>query len=118
MRPHRSLVVLCFVSTVLASSCQPPGPQAGSDSVGVAAPALTASDQLILSTAKVGLPPPGITAADLPEPSSAGAGLVATYCGQCHDLPAPAMHSATDWPSGTTFTLMGCVVVSWPPILN
>jgi hypothetical protein len=24
---------------------------------------------------------------------------VATYCGQCHELPSPQMHSATDWPS-------------------
>jgi putative ABC transport system substrate-binding protein len=36
---------------------------------------------------------------DLPDPGSPGANLMATYCAQCHNLPSPAMHSATDWPS-------------------
>jgi mono/diheme cytochrome c family protein len=56
-------------------------------------------DELILATAKIGLPPPGISATDLPDPGSPGANLMATHCAQCHDLPSPAMHSATDWPS-------------------
>ena len=56
-------------------------------------------DQLILATAKIGLPPPGISATDLSDPGSSGATLMATYCAQCHNLPSPAMHSATDWPS-------------------
>ena len=58
-----------------------------------------ARDALILATARIGLPPPGISATDLPDPGSPGANLMATYCAQCHDLPSPAMHSATDWPS-------------------
>ncbi len=60
---------------------------------------LSRTDELLLAAANVALPPPGVTAADLPEPASRGAQLVAQYCGQCHELPSPAMHSATDWPS-------------------
>lgn len=57
-----------------------------------------ASDELLLAATKIALPPPGVAPADLPEPGSPGAQLVATYCAQCHALPAPSMHSATDWP--------------------
>lgn len=56
-------------------------------------------DELLLSAANIALPPPGVTAADLPDPSSPGAKLVTTFCAQCHELPSPQMHSATDWPS-------------------
>jgi mono/diheme cytochrome c family protein len=56
-------------------------------------------DQLLVAAAYIALPPSGITAADLPDPQSQGAQLVGTYCAQCHNLPAPGMHSATDWPS-------------------
>jgi hypothetical protein len=43
--------------------------------------------------------PPAIEPAQLPEPASAGARLVAAYCVQCHYLPNPAMHSAARWPA-------------------
>jgi cytochrome c5 len=62
---------------------------------------LTPRDELLLAAANVALPPPGVTPADLPDPASPGAQLVSRYCAQCHDLPSPAMHSATDWPSVT-----------------
>lgn len=62
-------------------------------------PALDRSDQLLLAAAKVALPPPGVAAGDLPDPQSRGAQLVIQYCSQCHSLPTPTMHSATDWPS-------------------
>lgn len=57
-----------------------------------------ARDEMLLATVKIALPPPGINATDLPDPSSEGAVAVARYCDQCHDLPSPTMHSATDWP--------------------
>lgn len=63
------------------------------------APALSRADQLLLAAAKVALPPPGVAAGDLPDPQSRGAQLVIQYCSQCHSLPTPTMHSATDWPS-------------------
>ena len=63
-----------------------------------AASADARADAILLATAKVALPPPGINPGDLAEPASPGARLVADYCGQCHPLPSPAMHSATDWP--------------------
>ena len=69
------------------------------DTTGVVQHGLNQRDELLLAAANVALPPPGVTAADLPEPASAGARLVAQYCAQCHELPSPAMHSATDWPS-------------------
>jgi cytochrome c5 len=64
-----------------------------------AAPALSRSDQLILAAATIGLPPTGVQPADLPDPENRGGHLTAKYCAQCHALPAPSTHSATDWPS-------------------
>lgn len=45
-----------------------------------------------------GLLPPGIDPALLPEPQSQDARLFARYCGQCHQLPGPGMHTAQEWP--------------------
>jgi cytochrome c5 len=42
--------------------------------------------------------PPAIKEADLPEPESRGARLVARYCTRCHDLPSPALHTSSEWP--------------------
>lgn len=33
----------------------------------------------------------------LPDPNSEGARLVDRYCSQCHGIPSPASHSASDW---------------------
>ena len=60
---------------------------------------LSRADELLLAAASVALPPAGVTAADLPDPNSTGAQLIAKHCAQCHSLPLPSMHSATDWPS-------------------
>jgi cytochrome c5 len=73
-----------------ASVPQPPAPPAAS--------AETRADALLLAAAKIALPPPGIDSGDLAEPESPGAHLVDHFCNQCHPLPSPAMHSATDWP--------------------
>ena len=43
--------------------------------------------------------PPTFERRQLPEPRSRGAQLVVRYCIQCHNLPNPAMHDATRWPS-------------------
>jgi cytochrome c5 len=56
------------------------------------------ADLVLLTATKVALPPPGVAPGDLAEPASPGAQLVVQYCTQCHSLPSPAMHSATDWP--------------------
>jgi len=53
---------------------------------------------LLLASAKAALPPPGLSAADLPDPQSEGARFLAQFCAICHNLPAPTTHSATDWP--------------------
>ncbi len=60
---------------------------------------LNHQDELLLAAANIALPPPDVKPGDLPEPNSKGAQLLAQYCAQCHNLPTPLMHSATDWPS-------------------
>ncbi len=60
---------------------------------------MTAADDLILASARIGLPQPGIGPADLPEPESDGAQYLRQYCTACHALPSPGAHSATEWPS-------------------
>ena len=56
-----------------------------------------ASD-LVLASALVGLPQPGVGPGDLPDPESEGAQHLRQYCTACHALPGPQTHSATDWP--------------------
>lgn len=41
--------------------------------------------------------PAGIPSSELPDPESRGARLLTRYCSQCHGIPSPASHSATDW---------------------
>jgi len=50
--------------------------------------------------------PPGLTVAALPEPRSPGAVLLGRYCTQCHNLPGPDRHRATEWPEVTTKMFM------------
>ena len=100
MRNVFRAVVLLGVTLGLAS-CQRGGDSsrgAGADSA-AATHGLNSQDELLLAAANVALPPPGIGAAELPDPNSQGAQLEAQYCGQCHALPSPLMHSAVDWPS-------------------
>jgi polyhydroxyalkanoate synthesis regulator protein len=44
---------------------------------------------------------PLASAKPLPEPTSQGAKLVATYCVQCHAAPQPDLHTAAEWSSVT-----------------
>jgi cytochrome c5 len=67
---------------------------------GAAAPpaqVLTRGDRLLLAAATIALPPDWIGPTDLPQPGSRGAKLVVAYCRQCHALPTPKAHGATDW---------------------
>ncbi len=43
----------------------------------------------------------GQAAKPLPEPASAGAKLVSTYCTQCHAAPTPELHTAAEWSAVT-----------------
>jgi mono/diheme cytochrome c family protein len=101
MRPNSvspALLILCLAG--IEAGCQSPASrEPAANPPTEPAVASEPRDQLILTTAKIGLPPPGISPTDLPEPATPGANLLATYCAQCHDLPSPGMHSATDWPS-------------------
>ncbi len=98
MRCAVSLVALALSSFTLAG-CRPTQPaQKGADTTATAG-GLSQPDRLLLAAAKVALPPSGMAAGDMPDPQSPAAQLLVTYCGQCHALPVPTAHSATDWPS-------------------
>jgi mono/diheme cytochrome c family protein len=87
------------VLLALLPSCQPAiPPDSETPQVAAAAPIGESRDELLLASAKLALPPPGILAEALPDAASAGAAAVATHCAQCHELPTPVMHSANDWP--------------------
>lgn len=86
------LLALALVSLLSCSE----SPRVDTDHDSASQPAT--QDQLLLASAKVALPPPGVTPTELPDPESDGAGFVQRYCTACHELPAPMIHSATDWP--------------------
>lgn len=97
---RHQLRMVAASAAIVMTACRPaPSPATANGSTASAArPELSRSDRLLLAAATVGLPPAGLAPVDLPEPSSRGATLVAKYCAQCHSLPAPTTHSATDWP--------------------
>lgn len=73
-------------------------PQQGGAGAADTAQATGVNDRLILASAKAALPPPGLLPADLPDPQSEGAQAVGQFCIACHNLPAPTIHAANDWP--------------------
>ncbi|HEV8399416.1 MAG TPA: hypothetical protein VGQ18_06190 [Gemmatimonadales bacterium] len=96
MRKLSSWAGLVSVVAGLAACRQAPAPSTESTA---ASHGLNHQDELLLAAANIALPPPNVKAADLPEPNGNGAQLLVQYCAQCHNLPTPGMHSATDWPS-------------------
>jgi cytochrome c5 len=96
MRMSLRLYLITTLAAVAACRQAPAPPNATAAGAAVAA---TPNEQLLLAAAEVALPPAGLNVADLPEPGSAGAQLLGRYCAQCHALPTPGAHSATDWPS-------------------
>jgi len=92
--------VVPVLAIVLAACDRPGTPAAGSTQAAnePAAPA-TVMDQRLFAAARIALPPDFITLDSLPDATGAGARLAATYCTQCHAIPAPAMHASQDWPS-------------------
>ena len=50
--------------------------------------------------------PPGLTAESLPDPQSPGAALLNQYCTQCHNLPGPDRHTASEWREVTSKMFM------------
>lgn len=100
--PRRVFCRILALPIVASMACgAPPADTSQMDRPGATATQAAGgpSDQLLLAAAKVALPPPGIEVADLPNPSARGAGLLGTYCVDCHALPSPLAHSATDWPA-------------------
>jgi hypothetical protein len=96
---QRHPAVLAVLAVLACGACREP-PRAGTQATQGAPPVqqLSRSDQLLLAAARIGLPPEGVAPGDLPEPNSPRAQLLVRYCAQCHALPAPTQHSATDWP--------------------
>lgn len=90
----RRYLVCALAGSFLFSACRASTDDRSSDVADGTAP----NETLLLASAKVALPPEGVTPADLPDPESAGADLLATYCTPCHALPSPGSHSPTDWP--------------------
>jgi cytochrome c2 len=85
------------------AACARPAGKPQEAATAAAAPLATTPDQspgdaLLLASARIALPPTTFSAADLPEPGSTAAALLVKNCGQCHAVPSPAMHAATDWP--------------------
>ena len=102
MRRIRAGALLTGLMVLASAACQKaPRAQTATQMTQSAAPALSHSDQLLLAAASIALPPAGIQPGDLPDPKARGAQLLATFCAQCHALPAPTAHSATDWPGVT-----------------
>ncbi len=100
MRGNGFCAVVAVLVAIGVGACREQGNTAArGDSTTIVQHGLNQRDELLLAAANVALPPPGVTPADLPEPSSPDAQRVAVYCAQCHELPSPQMHSATDWPS-------------------
>ena len=95
MDRYRRAVLIALAATGVAG-CRN-APRAGADASPPAAQ-LSRSDKLLLAAAAIALPPEGMAPGDLPEPRSRGAQLVVAFCAQCHALPTPVAHSATDWP--------------------
>jgi cytochrome c5 len=105
-----------ITAVLIATGCGSP-PQNATDAATAnpaATTAMTPSDNLLLASAKSALPPP-LSPDSLPDPSSAGARELASFCTTCHNLPSPAMHSATDWPgvARRMWLRMGLLDPSW-----
>lgn len=97
---HRHFAALGALAILALGACReaPRASATAGDGRASVGPQFTRTGQLLFAAASIALPPDGIAPGDLPEPRSRGAQLVAAYCGQCHALPTPLAHSATDWP--------------------
>jgi cytochrome c5 len=91
---HKCLIALLPFAAIMAAACTQASQEGQETDTATQAPA----DQLLLASAKVALPPPGVTPTDLPDSDSQGAQFLVQYCISCHNLPAPLAHSTTDWP--------------------
>lgn len=97
MRTFQGIGILLW-ATVSACQRQSELPSSGTRET-TASASSSKSDSLLLLSVRTALPPEGFGPSDLPEANSVGAQLVAKYCAQCHALPTPSAHSATDWPA-------------------
>ena len=102
MRRIRAGALLTSLTVLVSGACKKvPDTSSAEQTSPSTMAALSHSDQLLLAAASIALPPPGIQPGDLPDPKARGAALLVQYCAQCHSLPTPTAHSATDWPGVT-----------------
>ena len=87
------------IGVLVLAGCGQREPAAGKAPAQSEATTNGVNDKLVMAAALVALPPPGVTAASLPEPEAEGAKFLGEFCAGCHNLPSPTIHSATDWPS-------------------
>jgi len=95
MRVLRTVLPCLFVL-----ACSKPAPQPATNAASTSAQDTTSiQSRRLIAAANIALPPSGLTAGDLPDPTSPGAVLAVEFCTQCHSLASPATHGPTDWPS-------------------
>ncbi len=88
-------VILCAVALEIGACT----PEQESGDRPARSPEGPVPNSVLLASIQAGMPPGGVTQADLPQPDSLGAELVVRYCGLCHGVPQPSTHAAADWPS-------------------
>jgi cytochrome c5 len=62
--------------------------------------------------------PHGVTPEELPGPGSPGAKLVTRFCGPCHDIPSPALHTKEEWPGVTGRMFARLSMMSGMPMMR
>lgn len=92
------LPVLAVLGTATLLACESQSADTPATADAVATQALGPGDAMLLAAARVALPPDDFNPELLPEGKSYGASILIKYCGQCHAVPTPTTHSATDWP--------------------
>ncbi len=98
MRPILSRVAVVAAAMLVFGACRQQARPAATAGPPPGAAGLTRTERLLLAASSIALPPDWIGPGDLPEPRSRGARLIVAYCRQCHALPTPRAHGATDWP--------------------
>lgn len=96
----QALALLALLATGAALSAAWAQPPAGGDvpGYGMHPGMMGGMHRNMMQRMMGGALPYGTDPALLPEPHSAGAHLLQQFCTQCHNLPDPRLHTASEWP--------------------